>query len=392
MRSVPGLLSPLVAFGLSLGACVANDAPPPEDDPAADAYGWPVDGSCPAPAGKLTVYAIAPPIPLDWSSPNKLLRSVLDSRSAGDALLASGAAVMKRSIGHVNLELDCGEDSIALTGQTGGGKEWVAATDGAGLLLRDTPGAMDDMPTGDPETTPADIAARKASGKVSIISFVVSKPMCRRLKHFMSEYIRWDAYLHYNGSFRARRMEGAGCAIFGAGMIDVGGLLRRSLMTPAWSRNTMIGSARIADFLGDGSYQYGGNLVARGDDGTPYLWPEGQDVPVSNTTPVYMGSKILDAWSGPEDTEWPIAGLTGRMRTQLPFSIYDPELMAVWAEAVWQEASASATGTATSLGVTWKPRTVGLAHEVVTDASCVKPQTLGFRDDHPDLYEDSDNR
>lgn len=373
-------------LALLITGCAASEAPP-VDEAELD-YGFPTDGSCPAPEGKLTIYAIPPPIPLDWTSPNTLLQGVMDSREAGDLLEASGEVVMKRSIGHVNLELDCGDLSIPLTGQTGGGKEWPAATDGAGLLLRDTPGALDHMESGDPVTTPADIEARKRSGRMKVISFVVSRPMCARIKSFYDEYIRMAAYKHYNGSFRARRMEGAGCAIWGAGIVDVGGLLRRSLFTPEWARSVMIGSGRIADFLGDGKYTYGGNLVARAGDGTHYLWPKGVDVPVSNTTPIYIFSDVLDSWSGPEDTEFDVPGLHGEMKTKLPFTIYDPEMMADWAESVWQ--AAEAHGVATSLGAQWTAGLAGNAHEVTFDASCVPPQTLPFTADNDDLFLDSD--
>ena len=369
---------------VTIAGCVdAEPAPEPTDN-----YGWPTDGSCPAPAGKLTIYAIPPPIALDWTSPNTLLQGVMDSRAAGDALIASGDAVMKRSIGHVNLELECGEDSIPLTGQTGGGAEWPAATDGAGLLLRDTPGGMDHLPSGDLETTAPDIKARLASGKVKVISFVVSRPMCKRIKAFHDRYIATGAYTHYNGSFRARRMEGAGCAIYGAGVVDVAGLLRRSLFTPEWARSVMIGSARIADFLGDGKFKYGGNLVARGSDGTHYLWPKGVDVPVSNKNPILIFSDVLDAWSGPEDTTFDVPGLEGEMRTRLPFTIYDPELMANWAESVWQ--AAKQHGVATAFGERWTASTMGQAHEVTLDASCTQPQMIPFAADNDDLFEDSD--
>jgi hypothetical protein len=363
-------------------ACVATDAaaPAPQPDPPGD--------SCPEPAGRLTIFAIPPPIALDWTTPNTLLQAVQASRDAGKDLVAAGAAVMGRSIGHVVMELDCGGDSIRLTGQTGGGEDWPAATDGAGLLLRDTPGAMDDMPTGDPEKTPADVAARQASGNVTRISFVVNQATCKRIKSFVDAYIASGAYVHYDGAFRPRRMEGAGCAIFGAGVIDVAGLLRRSLFTPAWARTEMIGSARIADFLGDGKYAYGGNLVARDADGTSWIWPRGADVPVSATKPVVIYSPVLDAWSGPEDAPFAVPGLAGKMRTQLPFTIYDPELMAEWAEGVWTEASHR--GAAESLGVTWTAGAVEHAHEVTYDASCIAPQTIPFEADNDDLFEDSD--
>jgi len=347
-------------------------------------------GVCAPPAGRLTIYALPPPVALDWSSPNNLLRTVQASRSAGATMVERGEVAMAHSIGHVNLELECGELSIPLTGQTNvDGSDWQAATDGAGLLLRDTAGALDHMPgIGDREETIADIAARQASGKVSRISFIVSAQMCARLKDFVDTYTRRDAYQHYNGAFRPRRMEGAGCAIFGAGVIDVGGLLRRSLFTPAWARSEMIGSARIADFLGDGKYEYGGNLVARDDAGRHWLWPNGVDVPAPAGTPVWIFSPVLDAWSGPEDQPFPIAGLTGEMATKLPFTIYDPQLMAEWAERVWAEATAH--GTAMAFDVPWTANTIEAAHEVTYDAHCVRPQTLAYEDDNDDLFLDSD--
>jgi hypothetical protein len=365
---------------LATAACTVA----PTTDPAPDA----TVNSC-APAGTLTVYAIPPPVALDWSTPNKLLGTVQASRGAAKTLVANGEAAITHSIGHVNIELDCGDLSVALTGQTdNGGADWPAATDGAGLLLRDTPGVMDDMANGDPAETIADTQRRQAYGHVTRISFVVEREMCQRIHDFVHEYVFRLAYLHYDGAFRARRFEGAGCAIFGAGVVDVAGLLRRSLFTPAWARSEMIGSARIADFLGDGHYRYGGNLVALDASGTHWLWPKGQDVPASPSTPVWIDSPTLDAWSGPEDVAFPIAGLAGAMQTQLPFTIYDPELMSEWAERVWTEANAN--GTATAFGVPWTASTVDHSHAITYDAHCVAPQTLAYDQDNDDLFEDSE--
>src|SRR5580692_8488539 len=113
----------LYLLASSLAACTTqapldNDAAP-QPEP---------QGKCDMPAGKLTLYAIPPSAPLDWSTPNNLLGSVLTSSSAGSALVAAGDAVMTHEIGHVNFELDCGDESIPLTGQTGGGDDWQAAT------------------------------------------------------------------------------------------------------------------------------------------------------------------------------------------------------------------------------------------------------------------------
>ncbi|HTR54655.1 MAG TPA: hypothetical protein VMJ10_28380 [Kofleriaceae bacterium] len=368
----------------SLAPCLAAAAcaTSPGTDPATTA------GACPAPAGKLVLYAIPPGSSLDWSTPNNLLDSVLASSDAGTALVQSGQAVMTHEIGHVNVELDCGDFSIPLTGQTGGGTDWQSAGDGVGILLRDTPGAMNDTAAGDVADTTADIAARQQSGKLSRISFVVNQAMCTRLKSFYDAYLQSGAFTHYAGLYRPRRFEGAGCAIFGAGMVDVGGLLRRSLFTPVWARTEMIGSARIANFAGSPSYQFGSDLVARDASGHDWVWPEGQSVPAPAGDPVWLGSPVLDAWSGPEDQPFPIAGLPGAMQSQLPFSIYDPELMAEWAEQVF--AQARAQGSADSLGATWTADTVEAVHEVTYDAHCVAPQTLAFEADNDDLFADSD--
>jgi hypothetical protein len=374
----------------ALAACATSTAtePPPGDDNGPSWSG--IAPSCPQPAGKLTIYAIPPPIALDWSTPNKLLGSVLASRGAAADTVSSGEAAITHSIGHVNVRLDCGEYSIPLTGQTDqGGADWEAASDGAGLLLRDTPGAMDDMASiGDPAETVADISARQASGRVTQISFTVNQQMCVRLKSFYDAYVAAGAYNHYDGAMRARHLEGAGCAIFGAGVIDVGGLLRRSLMTPAWARTEMIGSARISNFLGSGSYRYGGNLTAVDANGTHWIWPKGQDIPASATHIVLIDSATLDAWNGPDDPAFDVPGVTGAMTTQLPFTIYDPEMMAEWAEGVWLDASDY--GSTTALGATWTAGHAGAAHEITYDAHCVMPQTIDFAADNDDLFADSD--
>ena len=91
----------------------------------------------------------------------------------------------------------------------------------------------------------------------------MSRQTCKRFKECYDPYVSSGAYEHDNGAFRARRMEGAGCAIFGAGMVDVGGLLRCLPFWPAWARTEMIGSARIADCVDAGKYEYDGTMVAR---------------------------------------------------------------------------------------------------------------------------------
>jgi hypothetical protein len=353
----------------------------PQADPATDA-------GCPAAAGTLTLYVIPPPHALDWSTPNHLLDSVVESTVAGNQLVSNHYAQLSHEIGHVNLELRCGDSSIPLTGQTGGGSEWKSAGDGLGVLLRDFPGSMNDTAAGGATDTATDIALRQSSGELTRISFSVNQAMCDRLQTFVSMYEESTAPTHYSGVFRARRFEGAGCAIFAAAVVDVGGLLRRSLMTPAWARTEMIGSARIADFLGKGYYSYGSNLVARDSQSVDVMWPRGVNVPASAISPVIVETSVLNAWSGPQDSGFAVPGLTGELQTAVPFTLYDPEMMADWAQSVWQAATANAT--ASAFGVTWTAGTVEQAHEITYDARCVQPQTIAFEADNDDLFADSD--
>ena len=83
--------------------------------------------------------------------------------------------------------------------------------------------------------------------------------------------------------------------------------------------------------------------------------------------------------------------LSGGMRQRaniIRTLIYDPELMAAWAEHVW--AAAPTTAPTTAMDVPWTASTVGNAHEVRYDAHCVMPQTIAFDADNDDLFEDSD--
>ena len=308
-------------------------------------------------------------------------------------LIASGQAVLSHGIGHINLELDCGATSIPLTGQTGGGAEWQSGADGIGIMFRDYPGSLNEWndPIGENADVVADIAARQASGNLTQIKFVVNQAMCQRLKDFHNQYVATMAYTNYDGLDRARRFEGAGCAIFGAAFVDVGGLLRRSVFTPVWARWEFVGSARYANTAGTNPfYVYGSNTQALDPSGVNWMWPAGVSVPASQDTPVVPEGSVMNSWTGPEDTPFDIPGvtLTGPLVSAVPFTLYDPALMQAWAEQVWS--SANTSGSAASLGGTWTAQKVKAIHQITYDAHCVMPQTIAFDADNDDLFKDSD--
>jgi hypothetical protein len=332
--------------------------------------------SCNEPvAGKLNIYMIPPSTALDWSTPNKLINTAIRSEISESILTGLGQAQLTHSIGHVNVELECGEDSIPLTGQTGDTVSWKAAVDGFGLLLRSFPGHLNDQPEGGRDDMREDIRLRTENGLLAKMSFLVNANTCRRVKSFYKAYEESGAYKRYGGDFRSRRFEGGGCAIFGADVVDVSGMLRRSQFTPLWAQSVVAGSKRIANAFSGEGYPTGSNLVAPGPDGKSLFWTGGETIAASKW-PILMGTEKLKVWSDDSD------------EFKVPFTIYDPMLMHDWAQKVWNEATAN--GSAQALETTWKASTEGRAHVVTTDAHCTQPQTIPFASDNDDLFKDSD--
>jgi hypothetical protein len=332
--------------------------------------------SCNEPvAGKLNLYMIPPSTPLDWSTPNTLINTAIRSEISESALKGFGLVAIGHSIGHVNVELECGEDSIPLTGQTGDTASWKATVDGFGMLLRDFPGHMNAQPEGGHDAMLEDIRLRLQNGLLAKMTFLVNASTCKRVKSFHDEYVKRGAYQRYGGDFRSRRFEGGGCAIFGADVVDVSGMLRRSQFTPEWTQSVIAGEKRIAKAFSGGGYPTGSNLVARGPDGKSVFWTGGDSIPASGW-PILAGTEKLKAWSDADD------GFT------VPFTIYDPMRMHDWAQKVWQDATDH--GSSKSLEATWTASTEGRAHVVTTDAHCTQPQSIPFASDNDDLFKDSD--
>jgi hypothetical protein len=319
---------------------------------------------------------IPPGVDLDWGGPNRLMNSAARSMVAGMTAKSGGYVGLGHEIGHVNVSLDCGEYSVPLTGQTGGGDELKSSIDGFGMLLRTFDGQMNETPEGERDDTIKDIDLRQKNGLLAQASFLVNEATCKRVKSFHDEYIARGAYKRYGGDFRSRRFEGGGCAIWGSDVLDVTGMLRRSQFAPIWTQSVMVGNARFRTAGGYGPYFPGSNLVFRGADGNSVLWPKGKAIETSSS-PLFPGSMTLKDWTGPEDTY------------QLPFSIFDPNLMNKWAEKVWADAQAHG-GSAESLEASWTAGTVGKAHEITTDAHCTQPQSIPFDQDNDDLFKDSD--
>lgn len=381
------LLSALI-LALAASACSPTDAASSNEDLVAT--GCQEDG-------RLILRFLPPGTPLDWSSPNSIVRSALASSRAEAALVREGKAKAPHFIGHTLVELQCGPWSIPLTGQTGGGEEWKSIADGFGALFRDFPGTLNELPEGDAEATREDVRLREASGHLSRMVFRVNAAMCQRLSGYYAEYKRRRAYEHFTPVSRPRRFEGGGCATFGASFLEVGGLLRRSEYTPLWARSVLVGSARFSDFLGQGQYPYGSNLLARntGTNWDAVIWPKGRAIRASTSDIIFPFERTLDRWTGSDDRPIRLVGSSASAAelqaqgietpTAVPITLYDPQLMNDWTETMWSRIGG---GAASTMGGVFTTGTTGAAHELVVDSTCVAPPTTPFDQDHDDLFVD----
>jgi hypothetical protein len=334
----------------------------------------------PAPAaakplsGLLTVWVIPPGAPLNWTTPNTLFRSMMASRTAADAAIKAGQAKLAHPIGHVHVQMSCQDADgkrldIPLTGQTGGGSEWQVGLDGLGILLRDWPGKLDHMDAGNRADVIRDVFLRRAARRIYGMRFKIDDRMCKHLHGYYTWYDKSQAWKHYGGQFRPRRLEGSGCSAFGVSFLEVGGFLPRPSMTRDWARELRMDVERIANFPNGGAYPYGSNLIAWFNAPPLVLikWAKGVAVPAIRGPLVPIQSNTLDAWWDP------------RFQS-VPLTLYDPELMGNWIAAIHRNLRAGGNDP------TWKIDNTETAEVIISDWSCDNRAALpGYHDPEDDL-------
>ncbi len=327
-------------------------------------------------SGLLTVWVIPPSTPLLWNSPNTLFASMIASRTAADNAVKAGQAQLPHPIGHLHVEMECqnaeGKSlSIPLTGQTGGGSEWQVGGDGAGILLKDWPGALDHQNQKNRADVIRDVALRRAARRIQGMRFKIDDRMCRHLFDYFTWYDKSQAWKHYGGQFRPRRAEGSGCSAFGVSFLEVGGFLSRTNMTRDWARELRIGVDRIVNAPLGTAYPYGSNLIAWWDltPAPPFLskWPKARTVPANRVPLIPIQSDTLDAWFD--------------VRFQsVPLTMYDPELMANWISAIHRRLRAGGNDPMWKIDMTEK------AEVIISDWSCDNRAKLPpFEDPEDDL-------
>lgn len=161
----------------------------------------------------LTLYFTPSPKGIDWRTPSSLLWSAIQNRLTGD----------KRFIGHVYVELNCGEKN-ELTGMTSGNFDYIHQllweSRGFGIFYHSFEGKLEEKSELRPE-----LDERLKSGQVNFSRYLISAGHCERLTTYLKEFREHKVYRHYGLVHRPLYAEGAGCSAYGVSFLEVAGLL-----------------------------------------------------------------------------------------------------------------------------------------------------------------------
>lgn len=284
--------------------------------------------------GWLVLYVIPPPSGLNWSTPDKLLKSWVGSELEGMRQVWNGDVVKAHGMGHVHVYMKCSTVGFALTGMTSDEQSIGQMGDGGGILLRKYEGRMDRHRTSEGKNgaaeAEADIARRRlkpaAKRLLTEYRFPLRKDECDHLRKYYLGYIAAVGWKQYGmtprprGSvFNGTPYEGGGCGTFGVSFLEIAGITTRQWNWWNWSRNRHIGKGKISN-VGSGvvnadPYPFYSNLVAAlrvAGKWWTFAWPKAP-VPASLRPVVSLGS-----WYARGDL--PKANV-------VPFVVFDPELM-----------------------------------------------------------------
>lgn len=255
-----------------------------------------------AQADQLILYVYSSPRPIHWETPRSLLMSTVENE-----LLSIGSKYA-HSIGHVNVELQCGETAEGPAIQEYAGMTSAKGYNplslilkgyAMGVLFQNFPGTLETQ-----ERVTREIRHGERSGRMNFVKFLIAPKTCHRLHAYLTEYKERGYSKNYGLPNRPRYGEGAGCSAFGVSFVDIAGILSDDLVQ-AWSLNLNISEKLI-----------GGPLT-------------GQKVALR---------KILfdrAGWSTPITTEAGSRMVADTGAKELFF--WDPDTMYQWVKKSWKE-------------------------------------------------------
>ncbi len=167
----------------------------------------------------LKLYLFPTPYNFNWSTPQKLARSVIKN-----TILPSKYAY-KSSIGHAAVELKCGETFYALTGMSMADKtedsELILKEKiGLGVMFYPMKGRLQSQ-----NELERDIKERLGGDDISWVEYQINEITCHRLRTYLTIYRNENLDQVYGLVFNPRKKEGAGCSAFAVSFMQIAGIL-----------------------------------------------------------------------------------------------------------------------------------------------------------------------
>lgn len=194
---------------------------------------WNLMNPSPVRADELVLHLIPAPTRTDWRTPRKLALSVIRNELVGHE------GLKRHGIGHLYVELNCGQTRI-LTGATSTGnteerRALFKEGYGLGVLFKNYQGKLDA-----PAEVAADLQSTFASGRSSFIRFLISPAACQRAIHYWIEYqFRGFDRVYAGLNARPLRGESAGCTAFGVSFLEILGL-QAPLFEDQWKTRLVV--------------------------------------------------------------------------------------------------------------------------------------------------------
>ncbi len=165
--------------------------------------------------GHLSFHFYSSPFGIDWSTPQTLLTSSLKN----------ALSPFNRIISHVAIEVQSHDGKFyRFTSMTDTNKDLfkrlIQDQVGLGLLLAEYPGALET-----PHRLQAESSAKKKSGRIQTVSYLLSQETIDRLEQYLIEYKEKKQDRIYSGLDKhPRYLEGAGCMAFSHAVSEIAGL------------------------------------------------------------------------------------------------------------------------------------------------------------------------
>jgi len=255
-----------------------------------------------------TLYAFKSSVGINWDSPKALAASVVKNEAL------SYINGNKRLLGHVSINIKCGERNLitAMTSRGGETKRVVLNEHaGLGVLFHIFPGELESE-----EKLNNEIAKKRKNGQVHSVTYMISDEACDLMFNHYDNFVDKLGMHNYGFPVDTLAGEGAGCSAFGVSFLQAAKIADQKQLE-SWSGSVWVPKKYI------GPYSSKKYIEA---DQEPYDHLEGGD-----------DVKLIPLVLKPGKTKWATPNEEGAKF----LSFYDPDTMYKWIEQMDKKWSTS---------------------------------------------------